>query len=410
MQKSTKFLASLLIITLFLTLISFSWGCTKKVQEKKVVKLGFIGPLTGKYAKMGLGGLNSFKLAVKHWNEKPDTKYKYEVVSFDDEGVPQKGVEVATKACSDPEIVAVAAHYNSMVAIATADVFHKFGVVNVVWGAVLPAITYGNDYPEVCRVNGTQVEQNEANAQLTVDTLGFKKFAIIYDTTDYGRGHLQYFKEALARRGITPIAEEGIVIDQKDFTTVLTKIKALNPEVIYFGGLTPEGVNIKLQMDKLGIKAQFLGTSGIKSDDFNTALGEHAEGVICMLDGAPVEYLPGGKFFMEEYNKAGYAEPPEAYGPFAYCAANILIRAIEKVGPDRAKVIEEVNKTDYEDIIGRIHFNEYGQNDVPLATPYVSQDGVWVPWQDSEYAKGIRTLPGFAYREGKEWVNPYKKP
>jgi ABC-type branched-subunit amino acid transport system substrate-binding protein len=58
--------------------------------------------LTGKYAKMGIGGLNSFKLAVKQWNEKPDTKYKYEVVSFDDEGVPQKGVEVATKACSDP--------------------------------------------------------------------------------------------------------------------------------------------------------------------------------------------------------------------------------------------------------------------------------------------------------------------
>jgi branched-chain amino acid transport system substrate-binding protein len=410
MQKSTKFLASILIITLLLSLFTFSWGCTKKVEEKKIVKLGFIGPLTGKYAKMGIGGLNSFKLAVKQWNEKPDTKYKYEVVSFDDEGVPQKGVEVATKACSDPEIIAVAGHYNSMVAIATTDVFHKFGVVNVVWGAVLPSITYGNDYPEICRVNGTQVEQNEANAQLVVDKLGFKKFAIIYDTTDYGRGHLQYFKEALARRGITPIAEEGIVIDQKDFTTVLTKIKALNPEVIYFGGLTPEGVNIKLQMDKLGIKAQFLGTSGIKSDDFNSALGEHAEGVICMLDGAPVEKLPGGKAFMEAYNKEGYAEPPEAYGPFAYCAANILIRAIEKVGPDRAKVIEEVNKTDYEDIIGRIHFNEYGQNDVPLATPYVSQDGQWVPWDDSEYAKGIRVLPGFAYREGKEWVNPYKKP
>ncbi len=68
----------------FLTLISFNWGCTKKVQEKKVLKSGFIGPLTGKYAKMGIGGLNSFKLAVKHWNDKPDTKYKYEVVYFDD--------------------------------------------------------------------------------------------------------------------------------------------------------------------------------------------------------------------------------------------------------------------------------------------------------------------------------------
>ncbi|RLD14886.1 MAG: hypothetical protein DRI28_02335, partial [Caldiserica bacterium] len=71
---------------------------------------------------------------------------------------------------------------------------------------------------------------------------------------------------------------------------------------------------------------------------------------------------------------------------------------------------EEINKTDTEDIIGRIHFNEYGQNDVPLVTAYVSQDGQWVPWDDSLYAKGERELPGFAYREGREWVNPYQGP
>ncbi len=411
MRGSLKVVSLVIIILLVFSLLLVSnYGCKPKEEEKKVVKIGFIGPLTGKYSKMGIGGLNSFKLAVMQQNNSGKNKYTYEVVSFDDECVPQKGVEVATKACSDPEIIAAATHYCSMVAISCVDVYHKFGLPAIVWGAVLPDITYGNDYIEVSRVNGTQVEQNEFNAHFMVDELGFKKFCIIHDTTDYGRGHLKYFLKALEKRGIEPLSIDGVTIGQKDFTTILTKIKALNPEVVYFGGLTAEGSLIKSQMDKLGVKAQFLGTSGIKSDDFNTSLGEHAEGTICMLDGAPIEKMPGGLEFKKAYEEAGFDEPYEAYGPFAYCAANIIIKAIEKVGPDRAKVAEEINKTDTEDIIGRIHFNEYGQNDVPLVTAYVSQDGQWVPWDDSLYAKGERELPGFAYREGREWVNPYQGP
>jgi branched-chain amino acid transport system substrate-binding protein len=328
---------------------------------------------------------------------------------LDDECVPAKGVQAATKAGSDPEIVASAGHYCSMVAITTTDVFHKFGLSNTVWGAVLPAITYGNDYKEINRVNGTQVEQNEFNASLVVDKLGFKTFCIVHDTTDYGRGHLEYFEAALKKRGIEPLSVDGISMEQKDFSSVLTKIKAINPEVVYFGGLTANGVLVKTQMDKLGLTSQFLGTSGIKADDFNATLAEHAEGVICMLDGAPISKMPGGKAFEDAYAAAGFAEPYEAYGPFAYCAGNLIVAAIEKVGPDRAAVVEAMDKSVATDIIGEIRFNEYGQNDVPLVTAYVSQDGEWVPWDDSEYASGKRILPGFAFKEGKAWENPYKK-
>jgi branched-chain amino acid transport system substrate-binding protein len=84
------------------------------------------------------------------------------------------------------------------------------------------------------------------------------------------------------------------------------------------------------------------------------------------------------------------------------------MKAIEKVGPDRAKLVEAIDKTDTEDIIGRIHFNEYGQNDSALVTAYISQDGKWVPWSDSEYASKKRTLPGFDFKKGLTWKNPYK--
>lgn len=403
MLKLTRTLVVCITIAAFIGTMGFF----SLALAKQKVKISFIGPLTGKHAKMGLSCRNAFQLGVNQWNASGKNKYIYEVVALDDECIPAKGVQAATKAASDPDIVASASHYCSMVAITTTTVFHRFGLSSTVWGAVLPAITYGNDFKEICRVNGTQVEQNKFNAGLVVDKLGFKKFAIIHDTTDYGRGHLEFFEAELKARNVHPLGIYGVSIEQKDFSTILSKIKALNPEVIYFGGLTPTGVLIKVQMDKLGIKAQFLGTSGIKSDDFNTSLAEHAEGVICMLDGAPIETLKGGPEFAAAYAKA-FDTPLEAYAPFAFTAANCIIKAIEKVGPDRAKVVEAMDKTDTYDIIGHVHFNKYGQNDSPLVTAYVSQDGEWIPWKNSAYASGKRMLPGIAVKKGVAWKNPYK--
>ncbi|MCF8078650.1 MAG: branched-chain amino acid ABC transporter substrate-binding protein, partial [Desulfobacterales bacterium] len=198
-------------------------GLFSAALAKETVKVSFIGPLTGKHAKMGLSCKNAFQLAVDQWNASGKNKYEYEVVALDDECVPAKGVQAATKACSDPDIVASASHYCSMVAITTTEVFHRFGLSSTVWGAVLPAITYGNEYKEICRVNGTQVEQNKFNAELVVDKLGFNKFCIIHDTTDYGRGHLEYFEAELKARNAEILGVYGVSMEQKDFSTILSK-------------------------------------------------------------------------------------------------------------------------------------------------------------------------------------------
>ena len=127
---------------------------------KEVVKLAFIGPLTGGVSANGLGGRNAVDLAVRLRNADPKAKYQYELVALDDECKPNIGVQVATKAASDNSIVAGVTHYCSTVAMAAVDVYHKFGLPVVVWGAVLPDITYANDYKEVHRVNGTMINQN----------------------------------------------------------------------------------------------------------------------------------------------------------------------------------------------------------------------------------------------------------
>ena len=375
------------------------WTPPAGAQAKKVVKLSFIGPLTGGTASNGLGGRNSFLLAVAERNADPRSKYRYETLVLDDECKPTVGVQAALKAGSDPEIIASVSHYCSVVAIATVDTFHKLGLPSMVWGAVLPDITYGHTHVEVTRVNGTMINQNYVAAEFAVKKLGFKTFSILHDTTDYGRGHAKFFTEGLQKHGARLLSTTGTAKDQKDYAAELTKIKAEKPEVIYYGGLTPDGVRVKVQMDKLAIKAQFQGTSGIKSDTFIETAGASAEGVYCFVEGAPTEKLPGGKKFLEAYAKMNFKEPSEAYGPFAYVATHLMIDAIEEVGPDRAKVAQKLKRTkNANTIIGPVEFDDHGQNTVDLITIHVAQDGKWVVWDDSEYAKGRRELPGLKFK------------
>jgi branched-chain amino acid transport system substrate-binding protein len=363
-------------------------------DAKESVRIVFVGPLSGGNAALGLGGRNSADLAVALRNADPKAKYTYDLVKLDDQCKPDVGVQVATKAGADNGIIAGVTHYCSAVAIATVDTYHKFGLPVIVWGAVLPAITYGNDYPEIHRVNGTMINQNEVNAKL-VTGLGYKTWVIIHDTTDYGKGHDEYFTKSLTQDGGKILAHFGVGADQQDFTAILTKVKELNPQVVYFGGLTPIGVRIRSQMDKLGVKAQFEGTSGIVSDSYIQALGPLAEGTIAFIDGAPIDKLPGGKYFLDQYAAHKYAEPPEAYGAYAFVAANLIMDAIEKVGPNRKDVTALLAKTkDHPSIVGPITFDAHGQNVVPIVTAYVVQDGKWVVWSDSDYAKGTRKLVG----------------
>jgi branched-chain amino acid transport system substrate-binding protein len=373
-------------------LLTIALGAALPAQAKDVVKLAFIGPLTGGVSANGIGGRNSADLAVRMRNADPNAKYEYQLVVLDDECKPNIGVEVATKAAADNSIVAGVTHYCSTVAMATVDVYHKFGLPVVVWGAVLPDITYANDYKEIHRVNGTMINQNETAAKFMTG-LKYKRWAIIHDTTDYGKGHNKYFSEFVLKNGGQILGTFGVTADQQDFAAELTKIKELKPEVIYFGGITPLGVRIRSQMSKLGVRAVFQGTSGIVSEAFVEGLGPLAEGSVAFREGAPVEKLPGGRLFMEKYIAQKYSEPPEAYGAFAYAAANLIMDAVEKVGKDRRKVRAELNKTrDYQSVVGTITFDDHRQNAVPLITKLVVQDGKWIVWEDSEFAKGKRRL------------------
>lgn len=360
---------------------------------KDKVKIAFVGPLTGSNSQHGIGGRNSAELAVKLKNADPATKYEYELVALDDECKPNVAVQVVTKIASDNSIAVAIPHYCSAAAIATVDIFSRFKLPMVVWAAVLPDITYAKKVPEIHRVSGILIGQNRVGAQFMKER-GYKTFVSFADSTDYGKSMNKYFTEFTKENSNEILGTFAVPPDQQDVSAELTRIKELKPQVIYFGGLTPLGARVRTQMEKLGVTAQLEGNSGIMGDAFISAVGpELGEGTVTFFDSPPISKMPGGKFFSENYAKAGYSQAPEAYGPFAFVATNLVMEEIEKVGPNRAKITEALGHIeDRPSIVGPITFDEYGQNITPLTTKYVVQDGKWVIWEESEYAAGKRKL------------------
>jgi branched-chain amino acid transport system substrate-binding protein len=385
-----KLITKLLLLTCGV-LVAGATGASS-VSAKDTVKLAFIGPLSGGSSAPGIGGRNSSQLAVQLRNADPAAKYTYDLVTFDDECKPNIGIQVATKAASDNSIIAGVTHYCSAVGIATVDTYARFGLPVVVWGAILPEITYGNDYHEIHRVNGTMINEGKVAAEF-LRNQEFRRFVVVHDTTDYGKGQNKYFSQALKPAGGEIVATFPVSPDQQDFTAELTKIKELKPDLIMVGGLTPLGVRLRVQMERVGVTAQLAGVSGIMNAGFLEGAGAAAEGTIAFHNGAPITKYPQGQAFLDAYAKAGFREDPDAYGPFAYSAANLIMDAIEKVGPDRDKVKEVLNTTQgYKSLIGDINFDDHRQN-IVKANVYVAQDGKWVYWPDSEYAAGKRKLP-----------------
>ncbi|MGM4894591.1 branched-chain amino acid ABC transporter substrate-binding protein [Tardiphaga sp. 839_C3_N1_4] len=375
------------------SVLPLAFGSFSAAFAKDKVKIAFVGPLTGAISPHGIGGRNSAELAVKLMNAEPNTKYEYELVVLDDECKPNVGVQVVTKIASDRSIIAAIPHYCSATAIATVDIFNRFKMPMIVWAAVLPEITYAKKYPEVHRVSGILIGQNRIGAQF-MKARGYKKFVSFADSTDYGKSMNKYFTQFTLENGNEILGSFSVPPDQQDLSAELTKIKELNPEVIYFGGLTPLGARLRTQMAKFGINAQLEGNSGIMGDAFVNAAGpELAEGALTFFDSPPLSKMPGGKMFSDAYKAAGYSEPPEAYGPFAYVATRLVMETIEKVGPDRAKVTADLGDVkDRPSIVGPVTFDDHGQNITPLTTSYVVQDGKWVVWEESEYVSGKRKL------------------
>ena len=388
-MKSTGriMLVGLILCTAIFLVTGSAW------TQTKVVKIGFIGPLTGPNAAMGVGARNTFDLKIKEATASGQFPYKLEMVALDDASDPATGVAAALKLCSDPDVVAASGHWNSAVALATIHTFHSFKMPFIIWAAIHPDITGYYKYPEVFRVAPTSIQENDPFCDWIIKDMGYKSFSIISDTTSYGEMTAKVFRPIAEKMGAKIISVDMVTVGTTEFRPILTKIKKLNPSAIYFGGVSMEGALVKDQMGKVGLNKLFGGISGIKDDKFLEVAGKSGEGVLTTKPGKPIEQLEGGPQFIKAYEAAGYREPMGAWGPNGYDAAGIILESLSKVGPDKLAINKYMRTIKYKGIMGLTSFDETGQTTNNTVSRFVGQDGAWVAWEGSAYSKGLRKLP-----------------
>lgn len=381
----------LLILVLLLSAASvFAGG-----QGEDVVKVAFLGPLTGDNAAQGMGARNCFDLAIKEANRSGDFDFTLEMLSLDDASDPATGANAANKAVSDPKVVAAAGHWNSPVARATIPVFQENGIPLVIWGAIGTDLTdkFGKMYPEITRVCPKLDAENIYLADFLAEQ-GAKTFSIIHDTSAYGTDCRDFMEQAIKDNGGKILSIDGVNVGEKDFMSLLTKIKEKQPDVLYYGGVVTEAALLRVQMVKSGMTDMvYAGISGLADEKFNEIAGAAAESTVIIKPGDPSK-VEGWDDFVAAYDAEDYSEPMGAYGQYAYDAAGVILAAVKKVGTNPEDITEAIRGIEYKGLLGTYKFDATGQTTLLDMTRLVSQDGSWVEWDKSDYASGKKSLPG----------------
>jgi branched-chain amino acid transport system substrate-binding protein len=348
----------LVLVTLCLAAVA----CTKK--EANVIKIGAAGPLTGDMAVFGQDQLNAMKLAVEEWNAKGGVLgKKIVIVEGDDQRDPKQAVSAANKMVNEG-VVGVVGHFNSNCSIPASAIYNKAGIPQISHGSTNPKYT-DQGFDNTFRVCGRDDQQGKVAADFAVKVLKAKKIAVLHDKTTYGQGLADEFRKGLGDQAQVLIYE-GIGVGEKDYSPVVTKVKALNPDLVFFGGIYVEGGLLIKQFKAVGGQAPLIGGDGIMSEELVKIGGPGVEGTYATF-GPDTKESPSAKGFNDGYRKK-FGEPG-VYSIYAYDATNILLKGIEKAGAtDGKKLIPAIRAIDYNGALGHIQFDAKG--DVK-ESPYV---------------------------------------
>lgn len=369
----------LLFYILVIPVVMFISGCaTHQPEEQMILKIGLAGPLTGDIAAMGQGMKNAAMLAINEANESARLKgITLVLVPVDDQANPTQATNVANQLVSDPKVVGVVGHLNSGCTLPASKIYARHSIAMITPASTNPAITR-QGLKNVFRICTTDDVQGSFAANLVYRKLNIKKVAIIHDKTQYGQGLAEEFQKQFRRNGGKILCFEGINVGDKDFNALLTKIKGLNPELIYFGGMYSEAGLIVKQAKDMGIEVPLMGGDGIFTSEYIKIGKSATEGSIATMIGAPPEELPRAAEFIEKYKKAYPDVDIQPYDAYTYDATKILIEAIRHVQSDKRAIIDYIANIRYEGVIGCTTFDEKGDTTNKVITPYIVKNGEFV--------------------------------
>ncbi len=316
--------------------VATALGVSSFVQAADI-KIGVAGPMTGANASFGEQYMKGAQAAADEINAHGGVNGgKIILVKGDDACEPKQAVAVANKLVDQDKVAGVVGHFCSSSTIPASEVYGDAGVIAITPGSTNPQVTE-RGLTAMFRMCGRDDQQGVVAGDYIVDVLKGKKVAVINDKDTYGKGLADATAKQLTARGVKPVLEEGLTRGEKDFSALVTKIRAAGADVVYFGGLHPEAGPLVHQLREQGLKdVKFMSDDGIVTDELVTTAGgpTYVDGVY-MTFGADPRLLPESKDVVDKFRKGGYE--PEGYTLYAYASIQALAAGFNGAKSDKGE-------------------------------------------------------------------------
>ena len=368
-NKLFGLLGLLAVAGLLLTGCGTKQASTSGQTSSNVIKIASVTPLSGSQAALGenikLGAQMAFDEKMA---EIEKLGFKLQFLPQDDQADPKIGVAVAQKLIADKDVLAVDGHWNSGVAIPSSEVYAKDNLCMVSPANTAVQIT-DRKLPNVNRICARDDVQAPLGADFATKDLKAKKIFIVHDKTAYGQPIAEEFQKRAVANGAQITNFEGITAGESDFSAVLNNIAAAKPEVVYFGGIYPEGSLIIKQMKEKGITAKFIGPDGMDEAEVVKIAGSAAIGAYYTSPAADITRTKEGKEWASRF-KEKFGKDPGNWSAYGYDAMSVIMDGLKKAiaanggkKPTRLQVCEAVRSTkDLKGVSSNISFDIKGDN------------------------------------------------
>lgn len=375
MRKSILFSS----VGLFLLILAMGWAfpTQSSLAAGKEVKVGLSAPLTGDWAEYGADFKRSVTMVIDRVNKQGGIAGKQIVlVVSDSRGDPKESVLIAEKFVADPEIIAEIGDFSSSCTMAATPVYEQAKMVQISPTCSHQDWTKKGEF--MFRVVATQGYEGPYNARWAVRDLGKKKLATIYINNDWGVDANKYFVQEAKKLGAEILAEEAFVPGEKDFNAIISKLKRLNPDLIYLPTFYADAAAILNQAERARFTPAVMANSSLFSQKTIELGGKAVEGIAIPANYFSADPRPAAQQFTKEY-QAAYGKEPNQFAALAYDAAGLLVSALKAVGVEsRAKVREGLlGLKGYEGATGPISYAE-GRDPAKQLVRITIKDAKWV--------------------------------
>jgi len=341
---------------------------------KAEILIGTAGPMTGQYASFGEQMKRGAEQAVKDINAHGGVLgQKLKLMVGDDACDPKQAVAVANKAASDG-VVFMAGHFCSGSSIPASTVYTEEGVVQISPASTNPKLTdEGGD--NVFRVCGRDDQQGEVAGAFLAKKYKGKKIAFLHDKTAYGKGLADATLKNYKKAGGVPTMYEAYTAGEKDYSAIVSKMKASGVDVFYVGGYHTEAGLMIRQAHEQGYTPQLVSGDALVTDEYWKITGEAGSGTLMTFSPDPRKNKVAAPV-VKEFKDTGYE--PEGYTLYTYGAIQAWAQAVAKAGSTKAPaVIKALRENQFETVLGKVGFDMKGDVTAP--------GYVWYEWKSGTY-------------------------